>query len=84
MWRKNRFLQSYNITFCKKRACVCSFLFNGLNEAYFASSVLIASTIRASSAVISGAKRATISPVLDTRNFSKFHRTSGGSFGVKP
>ena len=52
--------------------------------AYLANSALIASTIRGSLAVMSGAKRATTSPFLLIKNFSKFHSTSGGSFGVKP
>jgi hypothetical protein len=41
-----------------------------------ASSSSMAATIRGSSAVTSGAKRATTSPLRLSRNFSKFHSTS--------
>ena len=44
----------------------------------------IAATIIGSSGAIVGAKRRTTVPSLAMRNFSKFHRMSGSSFGVMP
>ena len=51
---------------------------------YLANSASIRSVNFASSGSTSGAKRATGLPERSTRNFSKFHSTSGSGFGVTP
>jgi len=51
---------------------------------YLASSASIAATSAGSSGVVAGANRPTTEPSLPSRNFSKFHNTSGSSVGVMP